>query len=339
MKRHGNLFDSITSMDNLHLAFQHARKGKSWQNTVHVFEDNLENNLRNIQDSLVNHTFTTSPYRVFMITEPKERLIYRLPFNPDRVVQHALMDVLEPIWDGLMIGDSYSCRKGKGIHAGSRRVMQYIREVGAEGYCLKMDISKFYPSIDHDIMYRIVEHKVKCPQTLGLMKDIIYSVGGGKNIPIGNYTSQWLGNLYMNELDTFVKSELHIRHYIRYCDDFILLHPDKVLLGKMRDLIIRFLLDNLKLRLSRQSLFPVRSGIDFLGYRHFPEYILLRKRTAKRVKRRLSQLPRLLKEGKISRESLRSSIASTEGWLRWCNAHNFRNSLNLEFLKGLVISG
>jgi RNA-directed DNA polymerase len=333
MKRYGNLFEAIVSSDNIYLAYRNARKGKSWQNTIKVFESKLEGNINKIQQSLINKTFTTAAYKVFTVHEPKERLIYRLPFNPDRVVQHALMNVLEPIWDKYFIYDSYACRKNKGIHAGSRRTMEFIRAVG--GYCLKMDISKFYASINHDILFEIAQRKIKCPNTLWLLRDIIYSIDGPTNIPIGNFTSQWLGNLYLNELDQMLKSKYKIKHYLRYCDDFILFHKDKGFLGEMRDAITYFLKDKLVLNISRQSLFLVKDGVDFLGYRHFPEYILLRKSTAKRVKKRLHRLPWLLKAGRITVDSLRSSIASTEGWLRWCNSYNFQRRLNLEELKGL----
>jgi len=334
MKRHGNLFEAIVDKDTLYQAYRNARKGKSWQNTISVFERNLEENLNKIQQSLINKTFTTSPYKIFSVHEPKERLIYRLPFNPDRVVQHALMDVVEPIWDKLFIYDSYACRKGKGIHSGSRRTMEFIRQ---GGYCLKMDVSKFYASINHDILYEIVQRKIKCPDTLWLLHDIIYSIEGPVNIPIGNYTSQWFGNLYMNELDQMLKTQYKIKHYIRYCDDFILFHKDKNFLREMQAVITDFLEHRLVLKISREALFPVKDGIDFLGYRHFPEYILLRKSTAKRVKKRLRQLPWLLKAGKITADSLRSSIASTEGWLKWCNAYNFKRSLHLEELKRLYV--
>jgi retron-type reverse transcriptase len=335
MKRHGNLFEAIVNKDTLYQAYRNARKGKSWQNTIGVFERDLDENLNKIRQSLINKTFTTSPYKIFSVHEPKERLIYRLPFNPDRVVQHALMDVVEPIWDNLFIYDSYACRKGKGIHIGSRRTMEFMR--ATKGYCLKMDVSKFYASINHDILFEIVQRKIKCPDTLWLLKDIIYSIEGPTNIPIGNYTSQWLGNLYLNELDQMLKSKYKIKHYIRYCDDFLLLHKDKDFLGEMRDIITDFLRNKLTLNISRQSLFPVKDGIDFLGYRHFPDYILLRKSTAKRVKKRLRLLPWLLKAGKITADSLRSSIASTEGWLKWCNAYNFKRSLHLEELRKLYV--
>jgi RNA-directed DNA polymerase len=211
--------------------------------------------------------------------------------------------------------------------------MEFMR--ATNGYCLKMDISKFYASINHDILFEIVQRKIKCPDTLWLLKDIIYSIEGPTNIPIGNYTSQWFGNLYLNELDQMIKTEYKIKHYIRYCDDFILFHKDKRVLGELRSVITNFLKDRLALKISREALFPVKDGIDFLGYRHFPGYILLRKSTAKRVKRRLHKLPSLFKSGMISADSLRSSIASTEGWLKWCNSYNFEQSLKLDELKVL----
>jgi retron-type reverse transcriptase len=331
MKRHGNLFEQITDLDNIYLAYQRARKGKSWQNTISRFDDDLDENIFNIRDSLIEKTFSTAPYIEKMIFEPKQRIIYTLPFNPDRVVQHALMNVLEPIWDGLFICDSYSCRIGKGIHAASRRTMEFIRVAGPGAYGLKMDIRKFYPSIDHGILFEIVQRKIKCPDTLRLLEDIIYSIPGGKNVPIGNYTSQWLGNLYMNELDQILKHEHKIRHYIRYCDDFILLHQDKKFLHQVAEEIESFLAEKLLLKLSKNDIFPIRRGIDFLGYRHFPDHILVRKSTAKRIKHRMRELPGKLARGEITPDQYRSSIASTEGWLQWANSHNFKQSLGLGY--------
>jgi hypothetical protein len=332
MKRHGDLFNRIVEIDNLHTAYISASRGKHWQNTVMNFEKNIDINLLKIQESLINKTFTTSGYTEKIIHEPKERIIYKLPFSPDRIVQHALMNVVEPIWDNLMINNSYSCRKGKGIHAGSRKTMDYIRKCGGNGYCLKMDIRKFYPSVNHDIMYDIVQHKIKCKDTLWLLHDIIYSFGGGKNIPIGNYTSQWLGNLYMNELDQFLKHEHHVKYYIRYCDDFIIFHKNKHYLTDMQTTITNFVADKLSMSLSKSDVFPISHGIDFLGYRHFHNKILLRKSTAKRIKKRIELLPGRLKHGEITLDQYRSSIASTLGWLKWANSHNFRNTLNIDIL-------
>ena len=314
-------------MDNLWEAYKKARKGKSKQAAVRLFGQSAEDRLVQIRDSLVAGSFDTSRYITRWVFEPKQRLIYVLPFNPDRIVQHAIMNVIEPIWDRMLISDSYACRSGKGIHAGSRRVMEFVRRYR---YCLKCDISKFYPSVDHDILFGIIQRKIKCRRTLELLRNIIYSIGGGKNVPIGNYTSQWFGNLYLNELDQHLKHKWHIKPYARYCDDFVLFDDDKSVLNIMSAVIKDFVWDKLRLTLSKCDLFPVTQGVDFLGYRHFRNYLLLRKSTAQRIKRRLRLLPTLLERGKISLDSYRSSLASSMGWLKWCNSHNLALSLRIE---------
>ena len=329
MKKHGNLYSKIYGMDNLRLAYYRARKGKNWQNTIKNFDKDVEDNLLKIQKSLINKTFKTSGYKIKRITEPKERLIYVLPFNPDRIVQHALMNIIEPIWEGLFIYNSYACRVGKGIHAGSRKTMEYIRK---NRYCLKCDISKFYPSMKHDILFNIIKRKIKCKDTLWLLHNIVYSIGEGQNVPIGNYTSQWFGNLYMNELDQYIKHECKIKHYIRYCDDFILFHDDKKYLKEIAKKIKIFLKDKLDLIFSKCDISPVSQGVDFLGYRHFKKYILLRKNTMKRVKKRLSRLPGMLKKKYITREQYISSLASTMGWLKWANTYNLTLKLQMKEL-------
>ena len=224
--------------------------------------------------------------------EPKQRTIYILPFCPDRVVQHALMNILIPIWQPMFIRDSYACITGRGKHAGSRRTMEYVRR---NRYCLKCDVHHFYVSVVHDILYEMIERKIKCPDTLWLIRDIVYSFPGGKNVPIGNLTSQWFGNYYLTALDRFVKEHLHVADYVRYCDDFILFGNDKKQLNEFSKAVVEFLADRLQLTLSKCDLFPVSRGVDFLGYRHFPDYILLRKSTAKRIARRLRELPGRLK--------------------------------------------
>jgi len=323
MKRHGNLFNQIVTIENLELAYKKAKLGKSKKTSVIRFALNPEERLAFIRESLVNKTFSTSSYTVKQIYEPKERTIYVLPFAPDRIVQHAVMNILEPIWDNLFIHDSYACRVGKGIHKGSTRTMEFVRKYK---YCLKCDVSKFYPSIKHDILFKVIQKKIKCKDTLELLRNIIYSVDG---VPIGNYTSQWFGNIYLNELDTYLKQDNHVKGYIRYCDDFLLFHNDKRYLKELSFKIQDFIWNTLRLVLSKCDLFPIKRGVDFLGYRHFPFHILMRKATVKRVKKRLAELPKLFKTGKINLESYISSIASTNGWLMWANSFNLRNKLNI----------
>jgi retron-type reverse transcriptase len=328
MRRHGNLWKKIISPENISLAYKKAILGKSKMRNVIKFKNDVEGNLARIQECLENKTFTTSQYNEKTVYEPKQRSIYVLPFSPDRIVQHALMNVIQPIWEGLFIFDSYACRNGKGIHSGSNRTMQFVRR---NKYCLKCDISKFYPSVDHDILMQIVQKKIKCKDTLWLIEDIIRSFQGGKNVPIGNYTSQWFGNLYLNELDHYVKVDLQKRFghidYIRYCDDFCLFHNDKKVLHECAELMGEFLDSKLLLKFSKCNVFPVSQGVDFLGYRHFNNYILLRKSTSKRVRRRLERLPRHYASGRITAEHYRSSVGSTWGWLKHANSHNLMVAL------------
>lgn len=317
------------------MAFQDARKGKSRLKIVQWCNTHLDTVIEQIHKMLRDKTYRTSPYKTMIIHEPKTREIFKLPFFPDRIIHHTLMRVIEPIWNGLFFYDSHACRKGKGLHAGSRKTMEYVRKYR---YCLKMDVSKFYPSVSHDILYNLVARKIKCADTLWLIREIIYGYPGGKNIPIGNYTSQWLGNLYLNELDTFLKQERRVKAYVRYCDDFCVFHDDKLYLGALAEAIKDFLSSRLKMTLSKCDLFPVSRGVDFLGYRHFPDHILLRKSTATRMKRRLRKLPFMLSSGRITPDQYRSTLASISGWLRWANTHHLQLHLNMETLQKAVVA-
>lgn len=334
MKRHGDLWEKIVDPNNLQEAFRKARKGKGWQLSVRMFELNEAHNLLMLQKKLCTGEFKTSAYRSKTIYEPKMREIYKLPFNPDRIVQHALLQVVSPIWDNLMIYDSYACRKGKGMHEASRKTSRYVKQYK---YCFKADMKKFYPSINHDIMFAIVKRKIKCKRTLALLEDIIRSFPGGHNAPIGNYTSQWLGNLYMDVIDQRIKHHRKIKAYIRYCDDFVIFSNDKKQLATIQKDIKEILHSQLKLKFSHWAIFPVTQGVDFLGYRHFPDKVLLRKSTAKRVKQRLKGLVKKYIRRKLTHEQCRSSIASTEGWLQWSNSYNLRRTLLLTEIKEVLV--
>jgi len=323
----------ITDIENIRLAFYKASLNKSKYKDIMKIKENLDENLENIRIALINKTFTTSPYQEKIIYEPKQRLIYKLPFYMDRIVQWALMIYIMPIWDKMFIHDSYACRDKKGIHSGSLRTMEFVRR---NKYVLKCDISKFYPSVDHDILMEIIKRKIKCPDTLWLIENIVRSFPGGKNVPIGNYTSQWFGNLYLNEVDQLIKHELQKKYgrldYIRYCDDFCLFNDDKRKLHECRQILHDFIGEKLELRFSKCDIFPVSRGVDFLGYRHFDNYILLRKSTVKRVRKRFASLPYLYEHKKITGEQFRSSVASTWGWLKHANSHNLRITLQFKEL-------
>jgi len=320
MRRYGNLWERVIDRENVFRAYRKARRGKSALHGVQSFERNVERNIDRAVQMLKDKTFHTSRYSEKIIYEPKKRTIYILPFFPDRVIQHAVMNIVAPVWDRLMIANSFACREGKGLHLGSRLTMQFVRH---NKYCLKMDIRSFYPSIRHDILKSIIRRKIKDKNILWLLDDIIDSFPGNTNVPIGNLTSQWFGNLYMNELDTFVKHELKCRDYIRYCDDFCLFSNDKSYLRDCAEKIENYLKDHLALTLSKNDLFPVARGVDFLGFRHFPKYILLRKRTAKYLRRRIAHFYKQMQSGNLDKEHCRAVLSSANGSLKHANSHNF----------------
>ena len=195
-------------MDNLEVAYRKARRGKGWKRNVKKFEEDITGNLLKIQEILLNRTYHTSTYQTKKVFEPKERTIYVLPFYPDRLIQHAIMNILEPIWDKLFIHDSYACRKNKGIHVGSLRVMDFIRK---NNYCLQCDISKFYPSMNHDVLYKIVQKKIKCKDTLCSFMELMSHIHSNLLfILIFKHTFIWIINNIIIHFRIFCKRK--IRH-------------------------------------------------------------------------------------------------------------------------------
>ena len=333
VKKYKNLWKDVISEENIKDAYRKSIKGKRNYSSVKRFELNKEQNLKNIQLALINQTYKTSNYNQRTIYEPKERIIYVLPLNPDRVVHHALMNILIPIFTKMFIKNTFACIKDRGLHKGSILTTKYVKKYK---YCLKCDIRKFYPSINHDVLYQMCERKFKEKEILWLLHEIIYSIEGETNVPIGNLPSQWFGNFYMTPFDRYVTEDLGINAYVRYCDDFCLFSNDKSELNKAKVKIEIFLRDVLKLKMSKCDLFRTTQGVDFLGYRHFKNYKLLRKRTAKRVKKRLPVILKRFKEGKISQDKFRSCVESTYGWVKWANTYNFQLKLKLAEMRELA---
>ena len=198
MKRIGNLYERIIAVENLQLADQKARRGKLRSYGVRRHDKNREANTLALHEALKNKTFKTSKYETFIIKDPKEREIYRLPYFPDRIVHHAIMNILEPIWVSVFTTDTFSCIKNRGINGCMLKVDKALKDVENTRYCLKIDVKKFYPSIDHDVLKQIVRRKIKCPDTLALLDQIIDSAAG---VPIGNYLSQYFANLFLAYFD------------------------------------------------------------------------------------------------------------------------------------------
>jgi len=325
MKRYNNLYEKITDYDNLMHAHIRARRSKSHYTDVQRVNADPERHLRLLQELLVQKAYTTSPYTTKMVHEPKERLIYKLPYYPDRIVHHGIMNVLQPIWDNMFIFDVYSAIPGKGIHAGLFRLQQFLHDVDKTKYCLKFDISKFYPSVDHDILLSLITKKIKCRDTLWLLEEIVRSPGGNKNIPIGNYLSQYFANVYLNEFDHWLKERCHARYYIRYGDDGVILSQDHKYLVDLKLKIEAYLEDKMALRINPKSgIFKVDTqGIDFLGYRTYRDYSLLRKSSAKRLRRKVNAI--VSRPETFGPQHIISSIVSILGWLRYCNSYNLAN--------------
>jgi len=338
MKRCGNLYTAITSYDNLVLAHLNARKGKMDSTEVRVVDAKPMRYLKELQRLLISKEFTTSPYKHFTVREPKPRVISKLPYFPDRIVHHAVMNVIGPLWDKVFIQDVYSAIPGRGVHAGLARLRKFLRNGYGTRYCLQFDISKFYPSVDHDVLMDLIERKIKCPGTLWLLENIVRSTGSAKGIPIGNYLSQYFANIYLNWLDHWLKETLKVRYYVRYADDGVILSVRKIRLKAIWDAIATYLDTNLRLSLNpKTQIYPVDvRGIDFLGYRTFRNYVLLRKRSVRSLKRELQAIKKLWPE--VDPQHVISSIMARVGWIKHCDGYNLvrKHLLNNQEIMGIT---
>ena len=326
MKTYKHLWEDFISEENFRLAYKNSIKRKRKQRQIASFQKDIEKNLEEIRQRVISGEFHTSKYREMTIYEPKERIIYKLPYNPDRIVQHAVMNILKPILTNLLIENTYACIEGRGTHKASQKCAEFTRKYD---YCLKCDIRKFYPSIDQKILSDMLHRIIKDKRFMALVDDIVFSFPGGKNAPIGNYCSQWFGNFYLSKLDNFILHDLKCKGYLRYCDDFILYSNSKTFLQSCKSMIRYFLSEELKLDFSKSEVFQTKQGVDFCGYRHFKKYLLLRKSTAKRMKRRFMKI----KIDGEEKEKILGQIASANGQLKHCCGHNLRESINLTSLE------
>lgn len=337
MRRHGNLYSQITQYENIVRSHHQAKRGKSDYEEVKMVDRNPDPYLKAIQTMLEDHTFATSPYTTKQIFEPKQRLIYKLPYYPDRIVHHAVMNVIQSIWDSIFIHDLYSAIPGKGLHKGSYRLRNFLQNKESTTYCLKFDIRQYYPSINHEILISLIRRKIKCPETLWILEEVITSIGGETNVPIGNYLSQYFGNIYMNWFDHWIKEDLQQRYYIRYCDDGVILGNSKAHLEWLKEEVQTYLEGNLALHLNKKTqIFAVdKVGIDFLGYRHFRNYTLLRKSSARRFKKKIRYIED--NYSTMPPQKIVSSVMSYYGWLKHCDSYNLQRKYLFENPKILNI--
>ncbi len=336
MKIVHNIFDKIISLENLFNAWDIFKIGKRKKTDVQEFEKDLEDNIFLLHNELENKIYAHGRYTSFYVTDPKVRHIHKAPVR-DRVVHHALFNMLYPLFDKDFISDSYSCRINKGIHKAVDQFQIYARKTTKNDtrncFVLKCDIQKFFASIDHGILKALIRKKIEDENALWLINTIIDSFHSGagfdKGAPIGNLTSQLFANIYLNEFDRFIKHNLKIPHYIRYSDDFIVLNENKEFLMNLIPIIKEFLKTNLKLTLhpKKISIRPYHQGIDFLGYTLFPHHLLPKTRTRKRVFAKLKSRATLWKDGKIPIAALDNSLQSYFGFLKHANSYKLTQKL------------
>ena len=329
MKIYKDLYWLIISPDALFRAWDLFKKNKRNRPDVGDFELNLEQNIFDLYRDLKNGIYKYGPYKGFWIHDPKVRRIHKATVR-DRVLHHAIFSVLNPIFEPTFIPNSFSCRTGKGTHKGMKKVAEMIRTVNQNNtkrcYALKCDIRKFFDSIDHNILFGLVSKRIKDENFLSLIKQIICSFKktDGKGLPLGNVTSQIFSNIYLNELDQYVKHNLKARCYVRYCDDFVIVSDSKIFLDDCLEKIKIFCEKKLLLNLHTHKIIfrKARQGVDFLGYVMLPHRRVLRNRTKNRLLKKLTNLKILLDTGIVKRECIGQIVQSYLGILSHCKSEN-----------------
>ena len=313
-----NNYADLITLENLFLAWQEFKKGKTKRKDVLEFEFNLEDNIFQLYQELRNKTYKHSKYTSFYIQDPKLRHIHKATIH-DRIIHHLISKYLNQIYDKTFIFDSYSCRLNKGTHKAVNRLKKFSLKQSKNNkinfYCLKCDIKKFFDSIDHKILIGILKQKIKDKDISWLITEIINSFQKDRNkgIPLGNLTSQHFANIYLNELDQFIKHKLRAGYYIRYTDDFVILDKNKEFLEELIIPINNFLKNKLNLCLHPDKIIirKYNQGIDFLGYVTLPYHRVLRTKTKRRMFKR------------VNHKNLQSYL----GVLKHCNSYKLEKKL------------
>ncbi len=347
----------ITSFHNILHAYHKCRRKKRLKPSSSAFEFYMEKEIIELEQKLKDKSYAPKKFSVFVVTEPKIREIFAAGFS-DRVVHHFLVDYLLPIFEPKFIFDSFACRAGKGTHFAIERLSHFLRQItvnsNKKAYYLQADVKSFFPSINHDILFTIIKKQINNPYILWLTKIIIYHdctqqpikkgqlslfnkvpahkslfyVPKGQGLPIGNLTSQFFANIYLNELDQYVKHQLKCKYYIRYVDDFVILHEDKDKLYQIKNEIEKFLHDKLALDLHphKWKVQNVNNGIDALGYITKPTYKLVRKRVVKTLKRKLVKFQKV-KQEELDLDYVVTCINSYYAHFRHANSYKLRKHL------------
>lgn len=328
------MYFTLVGLENLFEAWEEFKKGKRSKKDVQTFERYLEDNLFDLHRRLKNKTYKHGSYSSFYVQDPKQRHIHKAAVV-DRIVHHLLYKYLYCLFDKNFIYDSYSCRLDRGTHRGMKRLVKFTRKISKNYtkpcWALKCDIKKFFASVDHDILKELLKRKIQDEDILWLLDQIIDSFntsplhwGSVTGIPLGNLTSQIFANIYLNELDQFIKHKLKVEYYLRYADDFIILANNKNNLFQYINILKNFLIKDLRLELHPRKIILRRLewGVDFLGYIVLPNYILPRTKTKRRIFKKLKE--------KIDDPNFNQSFQSYLGYLKHARSYKVIKELNTQ---------
>lgn len=339
MKTNNHLYEKICSINNLANSWRKARKGKTKKIYVAEFEKDIRQNLLKLREELLNKNYIPQPLVNFILRDPKTRKISKSAFR-DRIIHHSLIGVIEPIFEKIFIYDSCANRIGKGNLFALRRLKYFITKVSENGdylnnrfndknfifgYCLKADIKHYFQEIDREILLNIIRKKISCKGTISLIELILNNFENNRGMPLGNLTSQFFANVYLNELDYFVKHKLRAKYYIRYVDDFVILHKSKEQLEKWKKEICDFVKEELKLELhqDKSKVVPLSRGIDFVGFRVFYYFKLLRIRNIKKIKSKIDDFNNKL----IDKTKFLETLNGWNAYSKWSNDYNLNKKL------------
>jgi RNA-directed DNA polymerase len=325
-----NFYSQICNLSNLILAWRRARKGKTKKDYVMEFEKDTLRNLLKLHEELKNQTYYPKLLKTFILRDPKTRKISKSDFR-DRIIHHALIRIIEPIFEKRFIYDSCANQIGKGNLFALKRLNLFLRKVTKNNtqnaYCLKADIKHYFQEVNHKILINIIKRKIIDEKVILLITKILENgeYKEGISMPLGNLTSQFFANVYLSELDYFVKHKLKAKYYIRYVDDFVILHENKEQLEILKIEIDNFLRNNLKIELhpDKSKIIPLSRGIDFVGFRNFYYYKLLRKRNIRKIKNKIKQY----KEGSISEKEILESYQGWNAYAKWANSYKLRKEM------------
>jgi retron-type reverse transcriptase len=340
MITYNKLYERLCSYENLFEAYKKAKKGKSNKNYVISFEGKLEKNILNLQTELKREIYYPSNLKRFIVRDPKTRTIHSAIFR-DRIVHHAIINILNPIYSKIFIYDSFASQKDKGSHLAIERFRYFMNKVSGgkiiknstntnhiKGYCLKADFRKYFDSVNHDVLLNILRNKITDKKVINLIEKVLKNFSREIGMPLGNYTSQFFANVYLNELDYYIKHVLKAKYYIRYVDDFVILHEDKRVLEYYLEHIKKFLpFLKIKIHPDKTEIHALRNGVCFLGYRVFYDFKLLKKRNLRYFYRKLDLSIEDYNLNILSKEKFEAKLNGWFGYAKFADTFKLRKKI------------